>query len=41
VKMLEAAHVPVTWITVHSGKGHDSFLLEPGLFTPHIAQILA
>ena len=40
VKMLETAHVPVTWITVHSGKGHDSFLLEPDLFSPHIAQIL-
>ena len=40
VKTLEAARVPVTWITVHSGKGHDSFLLEPALFTPHIAQIL-
>ena len=40
VKLLEGAGVPVTWITVHSGKGHDSFLLEPDLFTPHIAQIL-
>ena len=40
VKMLENARVPVTWITVHSGKGHDSFLLEPDLFTPHITQIL-
>jgi len=41
VKMLEVAHVAVTWITVHSGKGHDSFLLERGLFSSHIAQILA
>ncbi len=40
VKMLETAHVPVTWITVHSDKGHDAFLIEPDLFTPHIAQIL-
>ncbi|MEI6279786.1 MAG: homoserine O-acetyltransferase [Verrucomicrobiae bacterium] len=40
VKMLESARVPVTWITVHSGKGHDSFLIEPDLFSPHIAQIL-
>jgi len=40
VRLLENARVPVTWITVHSGKGHDSFLLEPGLFSPHIAQIL-
>jgi homoserine O-acetyltransferase len=41
VKTLEAAHVPVTWITVHSGKGHDAFLLEPELFTPHIVQALS
>ena len=27
-------------ITVHSEKGHDSFLLEPELFTPHLAYIL-
>jgi len=40
VRLLERAHVPVTWITVHSGKGHDAFLLEPELFSPHIAQIL-
>ena len=40
VRMLEHAHVPVTWITVHSGKGHDSFLLEPELFSPHLSQIL-
>jgi homoserine O-acetyltransferase len=25
---------------VHSEKGHDSFLLEPGLYTPHIAYAL-
>jgi homoserine O-acetyltransferase len=24
-------------ITVHSDKGHDSFLLEPQLYTPHLA----
>jgi homoserine O-acetyltransferase len=29
------------WITVHSEKGHDSFLLEPRLFTPHLVQVLA
>jgi homoserine O-acetyltransferase len=23
-------------VTVHSDKGHDAFLLEPKLFTPHI-----
>ena len=36
VQLLKKAHVPVMWITVHSDKGHDSFLLEPRLFTPHI-----
>lgn len=40
VKMLKAAHVPVIWITVHSDKGHDSFLLEPSLFAPHLNQAL-
>lgn len=41
VHHLEAAEVPVTWISVHSSKGHDAFLLEPALFTPHLAHILA
>jgi len=27
-------------ITVHSSKGHDSFLLEPDLFSPHLAFVL-
>jgi homoserine O-acetyltransferase len=27
-------------ITVHSDKGHDSFLLEPNLYTPHISWML-
>ncbi len=27
-------------ITVHSDKGHDSFLLEPELYTPHLAYTL-
>ncbi len=40
VHLLKDAHVPVMWITVHSEKGHDSFLLEPRLFTPHLAQVL-
>jgi homoserine O-acetyltransferase/O-succinyltransferase len=40
VGLLKAARVPVMWITVHSDKGHDSFLLEPRLFTPHIRQQL-
>lgn len=33
---LKAAGVPLNWITVHSEKGHDSFLLEPHLFEPHL-----
>lgn len=40
VHALKKAHVPVMWITVHSDKGHDSFLLEPKLFTPHLHQVL-
>ena len=40
VQLLKNAHVPVMWITVHSDKGHDAFLLEPRLFTPHIQQHL-
>jgi homoserine O-acetyltransferase/O-succinyltransferase len=41
VQLLKRAHVPVMWITVHSDKGHDSFLLEPKLFTPHLQQVLS
>jgi homoserine O-acetyltransferase len=37
---LEKAKVNVMHITVHSDKGHDSFLLEPRLYTPHIAYFL-
>lgn len=33
---LEALGATYQYITVHSLKGHDSFLLEPELFTPHI-----
>jgi homoserine O-acetyltransferase/O-succinyltransferase len=40
VLLLEACGVPVTWITVHSSKGHDAFLLEPRLFSPYIRQFL-
>lgn len=40
VNYLKKAQVPVMWITVHSDKGHDSFLLEPRLYTPHLAQVL-
>ena len=40
VHALKKAHVPVMWITVHSDKGHDAFLLEPKLFAPHLSQAL-
>lgn len=40
VKALEAAQMDVTHITVHSDKGHDSFLLEPDLYAPYIHFIL-
>ncbi len=41
VQHLKKAQVPVMWITVHSDKGHDSFLLEPRLFSPHLVQVLS
>jgi len=37
---LKRAQVPFQHITVHSEKGHDSFLLEPEFFTPHIHYML-
>ncbi|WP_165074570.1 homoserine O-acetyltransferase MetX [Paludisphaera rhizosphaerae] len=40
VRLLKMADVPVIWITVHSDKGHDAFLLEPRLFAPHIQEVL-
>jgi len=40
VQLLKQAGLPVMWITVHSDKGHDSFLLEPDLFTPHVEHAL-
>ncbi len=40
VKHLEQAKVDVMHIIAHSDKGHDSFLLEPDLYTPHISWIL-
>ena len=40
IKHLERAKVDCMHITVHSEKGHDSFLLEPNLYTPHIAWML-
>lgn len=41
VQHLESARVDAMHITVHSQKGHDSFLLESELYTPHIAWNLA
>ena len=40
MKHLEEAKVDAMHITVHSEKGHDSFLLEPDLYTPHVAWTL-
>ena len=39
-RILKAANVRSLRVTVHSEKGHDSFLLEPDLFTPHIRHTL-
>lgn len=39
-RWLEAAGVSNMHITVHSEKGHDSFLLEPALYTPHLSYTL-
>jgi len=38
---LKAAGVPHRRITVHSDKGHDSFLLEPRLYAPHLRDTLS
>ncbi len=40
VDHLKRAEVPHLYFTVHSEKGHDSFLLEPDLYTPHIQVML-
>ncbi len=40
-RALAAAGVPHRRITVHSDKGHDAFLLEPELFTPHLRAALS
>ncbi len=37
---LEKLDLAYQYITVHSYKGHDSFLLEPELFSPHISFML-
>lgn len=39
-RALKSAGVPYQHITVHSEKGHDSFLLEPELYTPHMVYML-
>ncbi|GAA5136130.1 homoserine O-acetyltransferase [Prosthecobacter algae] len=40
VSALEKARTSSMHITVHSAKGHDSFLLEPELYTPHLVYTL-
>lgn len=40
VQYLKKAGVQSMWITVHTDKGHDSFLLEPRLYAPHLAHVL-
>jgi homoserine O-acetyltransferase len=37
---LKSAGIAHRHITVHSDKGHDAFLLEPELFTPHLRDTL-
>ena len=37
---LKDNNVNYQYVTVHSDKGHDSFLLEPDLYRPHITFIL-
>lgn len=40
VSELEQAGLDVTHLTVHSAKGHDSFLLEPHLYAPQLSHLL-
>jgi homoserine O-acetyltransferase len=40
VKHLETADVENLHVTVHSDKGHDSFLVEPELYAPHVHYLL-
>ncbi|HOE94966.1 MAG TPA: homoserine O-acetyltransferase [Candidatus Sumerlaeota bacterium] len=37
---LKMADVPYQHITVHSDKGHDSFLLEPRFYAPYLSYVL-
>lgn len=41
VDHLESSQIPVTYLTVHSDKGHDSFLLEPHLYGPQLQYFLS
>jgi len=38
--LLKESDVPYQHMTVHSEKGHDAFLLQPELFTPHLSYFL-
>jgi homoserine O-acetyltransferase len=40
VEALEEAGVSVEWMTIHSTKGHDSFLTEPHLYRDHLRRVL-
>lgn len=40
VRRLQGSRIPCRHITVHSPKGHDAFLLEPGLFAPYLTYTL-
>ena len=40
VEALEDSELDVTYLTVHSDKGHDSFLLEPHLYEPQLKFLL-
>ncbi len=40
VSQLQAAGIMPLYFTVHTDKGHDSFLLEPALYTPQIQALL-
>lgn len=41
VRALSAAGVRASWFTVHSDKGHDSFLIEPWLYSALLRDLLA
>ena len=40
-RSLQMAGVDYRYVTVHSDKGHDSFLIEPELYTPLLSYSLA